>query len=184
MTTCITHNRCTRLIDGASHTRHNNNRNNIGTGHDANFVLAKLALQNNHHHWTRLIRWTATPSKYKKVYFRSEKKLVDGAFHSPGSDQTEKKTIVKPFNSGVQRRSSRGKSISLSLSRYNSLLICTTAESESRPLPVKCCILVPTRRLQVAQMQIRSLYARTNIPYHSEPLFLDQRYSHPDWLVS
>lgn len=51
----------------------------------------------------------ATPSKYKKVYFRSEKKLVDGAFHSPTSEQDEKKSLMKPFNSGVQRRSSRGK---------------------------------------------------------------------------
>lgn len=55
----------------------------------------------------------ATPSKYKKVYFRSEKKLVDGAFHSlPGSEQKEKKSssLIKAFNSGkgVQRRSSRG----------------------------------------------------------------------------
>lgn len=51
----------------------------------------------------------ATPSKYKKVYFRSEKKLVDGAFHSPSNEQDEKKSLVKPFSSGVQRRSSRGK---------------------------------------------------------------------------
>jgi len=51
----------------------------------------------------------ATPSKYKKVYFRSEKKLVDGAFHSlPSAGQEERRSLLKPFNSGVQRRSSRG----------------------------------------------------------------------------
>lgn len=67
-------------------------------------------------------RWQnlATPSKYKKVYFRSEKKLVDGAFHSlPSNEQKDKKgSLIKAFNSGkgVQRRSSRGK---FGLIRFN-----------------------------------------------------------------
>lgn len=57
----------------------------------------------------------ATPSKYKKVYFRSEKKLVDGAFHSPSAGETgEKKNLAKalgqPAGGNVQRRSSRGES--------------------------------------------------------------------------
>lgn len=54
---------------------------------------------------------TATPSKYKKVYFRSEKKLVDGAFHSvKDENKDDKKLLKKTFISGVQRRSSKGKS--------------------------------------------------------------------------
>lgn len=82
----------------------------------------------------------ATPSKYKKVYFRAEKKLVDGAFHSPSaSEKDERKS--KSFAASVQRRSSRGKfaraahlALSLSLSFLFPISSSLRAAACARPL--------------------------------------------------
>lgn len=75
--------------------------------HAHTYTHKTIIISLRHHTHTH----TATPSKYKKVYFKSEKKLIDGAFHSVESADDKKMlhNARKPLAFGIQRRSSRGK---------------------------------------------------------------------------